>query len=249
MNKICVIFTTFLVALLTSCYDSRFENPTDRPDPQTTFTIARLHERFDGVPTVVKDDISVCGVVTSSDKERNFYRTLLIEDEGFAVEVMAGTDHLHNDYPTGCRVLLHLRDLAIGRQRGVLQVGARPLAGSHRPTDYFPSQVVLHQHLIRLDTPPVHPEPFACRIADLNPSLCGRLVRIDRLRLTDSTATWTGTHCFRDSQDLEIETYVRPYARFADSPIPTGICSLTGILQLDKGTYTLKLRSEDDCRF
>ncbi len=247
MNKISVIyFTVFLALLMTGCYDSRFEHPTMRPDQQENYSLAHLHDWFSGVPTVMKDNFTVCGVVTSSDEERNFHRTLVIEQDGFALEILAGVDHLHNDYPTGCYVTFHLRDLYIGRYRGVLQAGMHPLSGDNRPA-YFPSQVVLHQYLIRSDVRPPYPEPHTCRIAELTPSMCGRLIRIERLQLTEDTATWAGTHRFRDSQGLEIETYVRPYARFADSRIPTGTCSITGILQFDGKIYTLKLRSEDDC--
>ena len=54
-----------------------------------------------------------------------------------------------------------------------------------------------------------------------------------------------------DSDDNTVYTYVRTYARFADTDVPVGTVSLTGILQYDAagdGRYILKLRDESDCR-
>lgn len=234
------------------CYDSHFGTPPDIPSPPPTLTIADLHARFVGFSTVVKDDLVVRGIVTSSDKERNFYRTLVIEQEGFALEIMAGTDHLHNDYPLGSTVSLRLRDLAVGRQRGILQAGAPPVAGSGRPIEYLPSQAVLQQHLVRGSEPLRQPDLLTCSIRDLIPSWCGRTVCIGNLSpVSDKEDTlptvWAGTHRFTDGEGHEIETYVRKYARFADDPIPAE-CTITGILQFDGRTYTLKPRSRDDLR-
>ena len=220
--------------------------------------IARYGEKlvgaYAGETFPVTGDITVEGTVTSSDRARNFYRSLCIEDGNAAIEVMAGIDQLHNDYPAGCRVTLRLEGLAVGESRGVLQAGRLPDPGSGYATDYIGSKPALDAALIRHGETLRELEPARLRIAELTPERCGTLVRIDRLiyRPEDlSGSTWSGYKRFADDEGAEIYTYVRTYARFADEEVPAGQVSLTGILQHDEtggGRYILKLRDETDCR-
>lgn len=121
-------------AVAAGCYDSRFGQPGAEQAPWTpTEHIAALRERYAGETFEVTGDIVVEGVVTSDDTRGNFYRSLCIEEQGAAIEIMTGTDHLHNDYPRGCRVVLRLRQLAVGESRGVLQAGRMPRPGAATP--------------------------------------------------------------------------------------------------------------------
>ena len=196
----------------------------------------------------------VAGTVTTSDRAENFYRTLCIEADEAGLEVMAGIDHLHNDFPVGSRVTLRLKGLTVAESRGVLQVGRPPAAGSGYATDYIGSQPALAAALVRSGEVLHSPMPALRRISELTPARCGTLVRIDGLRYTPedlSAATWSGYKCFADSDGNTVYTYVRTYARFADTDVPAGTVSLTGILQYDAagdGRYILKLRDEGDCR-
>lgn len=98
------------------------------------------------------------------------------------------------------------------------------------------------------------PHPPCAGFPNSLPALCGTLVRIDGLRYTPedlSASTWSGYKRFADSDDNTVYTYVRTYARFADTDVPVGTVSLTGILQYNAagdGRYILKLRDESDCR-
>jgi hypothetical protein len=91
------------VALLAAgCYDSRFGERGDDATPEpVTATIRQLREKFAGTTFPVTGDIVVSGRVTTSDYDENFYRTFCIEEDGAGIEVMAGIDHLHNDFPEG----------------------------------------------------------------------------------------------------------------------------------------------------
>ena len=221
----------FAALLTAGCYDSRFGEPDgNAPEEPATETIAALRARYAGTPFTVTGDIVVAGTVTTSDRAENFYRTLCIEKDEAAVEVMAGIDHLHNDFPTGCHVTLRLKGLTVAESRGVLQIGRPPAAGSGYATDYIGSQPALAAVLARNGENLHSPTPALRRIPELTPALCGTLVRID---------------------DNTVYTYVRTYARFADTDVPVGTVSLTGILQYNAagdGRYILKLRDESDCR-
>lgn len=237
--------------LLAGCYDSSFGEASGNGAAQSaTLTIRQLCDICTGTTFSVTGDIVVAGTVTTSDAEGNFYRSLCIEDQGAGLEIMAGIDRLHNDYPVGCRVMLRLKGLAVGRSRGVLQIGRMPAAGSGYATDYIGSKPALDAAIVRTDTDLQPHSPAVLRIAELTPAACGRLVRIDRLRYAPeelSTATWAGYKRFTDETGAEIHTYVRTYARFANEEVGAGYRSLTGILQReDSGRYLLKPRDEAD---
>lgn len=235
-------------AAAAGCYDSRFGQPGAEQAPWTpTEHIAALRERYAGETFEVTGDIVVEGVVTSDDTRGNFYRSLCIEEQGAAIEIMTGTDHLHNDYPRGCRVVLRLRQLAVGESRGVLQAGRMPAPGSGYATDYIGSQAALDRILARCGGEVKEPEPTLRTIGGLEPRMCGTLVRIEGLRYEPEELTpsqWAGYKRFTDAEGREIRTY----ADFAEGEVPVGAVALTGILQLDGKEYILKLRDENDCR-
>ena len=236
------------------CYDSSFgeSGGFSRPESATT-TLAELRRLYAGETFRVDADVVVEGRVTTRDDAENFYRTFCIEQDGAGLEIMAGIDHLHNDYPEGCRVTVRLRGLALGRSRGVLQAGRMPDPDSGFATDYLGSKAALDAAVARHDGEAAPMEPARHTVATLSRELCGTLVRIDDLHYYPedlSSGTWAGYKRFADTDGAEIYVYVRDYASFADDPVPAGCCSLTGILQADDrngGRYILKLRDETDC--
>ncbi|CDD25398.1 putative lipoprotein [Alistipes sp. CAG:29] len=243
------------VALLAAgCYDSRFGERGDDATPEpVTATIRQLREKFAGTTFPVTGDIVVSGRVTTSDYAENFYRTFCIEEDGAGIEVMAGIDHLHNDFPEGCHVTLRLRGLALGESHGVLQAGRMPAAGSGFTTDYIGSKAALDAAVTRNGEALEPIAPTLLSPGELTPERCGTLVRIGALGYTPedlTPGTWAGYKRFTDDTGAAVYTYVRSYARFADDEVPVGRCTLTGILQYDatgEGRYILKLRDENDC--
>lgn len=241
-------------ALLVACHDGPFDEPAPDDDslPATT-TIADVRRLVGDASLTVTGDIAVSGTVTTSDRRYNFYHTLCIESDGAGMEVMAGVDRLHVDYPVGCRVTLLLKGLTLGSYRGVLQAGAKPDVGSYYPTGYLASPAALAARLVRSGEILRPVSPNCLTIGALNPELCGTLVRIDGLRFEPEAAaetTWAGTRKFCDASGAAVYTYVRTGADFADEEIPSGECSLVGILQYEDrsgGRYLLKLRDENDC--
>ena len=176
-------FGAVAALLLTGCYDSRFGEPDDDGEGKpATETIAALRDRYAGTPFTVTGDIVVTGRVASCDRAENFYRTLCICDAEAGLEVMAGIDHLHNDFPIGSRVTLSLRGLAVAESRGVLQAGRPPAAGSGYATDYIGSRAALGSVLVRSGEALAAPSPAPLAIPALTESRCGTLVRIDGVR-------------------------------------------------------------------
>lgn len=240
-----------LALLLNGCYDSSFGERTQPEEPEpSTATIGELRARFKGTTVVVEAEATVSGRVTTSDRSGNFYRTLCIEADGAGLEIMAGLDHLHNDYPEGSLLTVRLQGWALGESRGVLQAGRLPSAASGYPTDYIASRPALGRTIFRHDVPPEPLAPTVRTLGELTPLMCGTLVRIEGLRYAPDDLTegcWAGNKRFADETGAAVYAYVRTYADFADHEVPAGPCSLTGILQCDGDRYFLKLRDETDC--
>lgn len=246
----------FLLCLLcTGCYDSSFDESGTSPISwAATTTLAELHALYRGERVTIERDWVVAGRITAHDQGGNFYRSLIIEEEGAAIELMAGVDALHNDFPLGSKVMVALNGLTVARQWGILQVGLLPTVKQGYPVDYIGSEAALDRVLVRVAEALQPLEPFPVTLDALTPAMAGRLIRLERMQHTPETleeTIWSGYHRFTDEAGEEIYTYVRAYADFAEEQIPDGRCVLIGILQHDatgEGRYLLKLRDERDCQ-
>ena len=116
-----------LSLLSAGCYDDAGTPATTIETPPATTTLAELRRLYAGRTVRIESDIFVRGRVVTSDRAGNFYRTLVLEEQGAAAELMAGIDGLHNVYPEGCELTVGLRELALGESYGVLQIGRLPV--------------------------------------------------------------------------------------------------------------------------
>lgn len=247
-------FLIVIALLAWGCYDN-FDTPTsDDEDISANATISELRKLYSGTPFEIKNDIVIGGYVTSSDRSGNFFRTFTIEDQGAAVEIMAGIDGLHNSYPIGRRVVVRLEGLTVGESYGILQIGRKPDISSGFPTDYIGSKIALDKIVFRgKETLPI--TAVTTTITSLTRTMCGTLIRIDNLRYTPELLepmSWAGYKKFSDPDNNVIYIYTRNYADFANNQIPAGTLSVIGILQYaESGTatnhYILKIRDEQDC--
>lgn len=156
--------------------------------------------------------------------EENFYRTFCVEEDGAGLEVMAGIDHLHNDFPPGSPRHAAAEGAGAGRKpRHIAGRAGNPAAGSGFATDYLGSKAALDAAASRTGEAPQPVAPALLTIAELTPKRCGTLVRIDGLSYTPedlTPGTWAGYKRFTDAGGAEIYTYVRNYAGFAGEEVP-----------------------------
>lgn len=241
------------VLCLTACTEEFSDQPPLGGEMAVNATLGELHRLVSAPAVRIEEELVVSGRVTSSDEARNFYRTLIIQEEDHAVEVMVGLDKLHNDYPIGAKIYLRLKGLTAARQHGILQVGEAADPSSGFATDYLRSKAAVDSHILRSASPLAELQPLPCRLSDLHPAMCGLRLRIEGLRVApetdDEPMVWSGYHRFTDREGRFIYSYVRPYADFADEPLPCEEGALTGILQYDEsgeGRYLLKPNDASD---
>ncbi len=242
------------------CYDS-FEGEGSLEAgniPISNVTIEQLQAMLESESLLIYDDMVVSGAVTSTDQNGNFYKTFLIQQNGYGLEVLEGIidSYIHHD--VGSVVTLKLQGLMIAKYREVLQVGLESATGSYYTLDYLEAAQIIDKHIFNSYTYS-EIEPYIITIPDLTETICGRLVCVESLlHIPDEDATqpytWGGYQQFIDTSGNSIWCYTSDYANFSLLEIPGGRLSLNGILQ--KGSisgvsgdqYMLEMRGVYDCK-
>lgn len=236
------VLISILTLIITGC--NNYDMPIIDGDitPRTT-PIASLRQQVGTTSGVVIDkDIVIQGRVTSSDRDGNFYRTLIIEDESGAMELSINQYDLHTQYPEGILLSLHLQGCATDYNFGILRAGGKTQPYDYYDVTYLSSREVIERVVERsLDVAPITPR--ITTINELGLEECGELIRIEGLKLQHTTsidtlqgmtldnATWQGYALFFDERGDSIAVYTADRARFAKTAIPTTPISITGILQ------------------
>ena len=131
------------------CYDSHSNSPIDETSADRgNCTLAQLRSLCkEGLFYIIPNGTCV-GRVTSSDEEGNFYRTLCIEDESGAAEILLGLYNNHTQYPIGLQVAIRLDGLAVAIEDGVVQIGLAPESYDASLRE-IASQEMIDRHIIR----------------------------------------------------------------------------------------------------
>jgi hypothetical protein len=260
MKGLAVLFGALALSACREWTEPTFEATTRIPN----ITLGDLRDYLNGeAELTLADDITLTGRVVSSDREGNFYNTFFIDDGTGGAEIMAGMTDLDATYHPGQQIVVDAQGLAVGWRDGAMQLGLPPEPGNRYATGYFLHRAVIRGWVTALrDVATV--EPLDVSLDQLDPSLCGRLVRIagleaDFYRLASQAAgrpptgvglsgdpqapTWatvapapaTGYVKFRTSPADSITVVTSGYSSWAAGEVPRGKVSLTGILLFGRG--------------
>ena len=162
---------------------------------EATHTIAELAARYTpGRPWTIDENIVISGIVSTTDRYGNFYKSFYIQDETGGMEIKLGKNGLYNDYLPGQRIYIDCRDLELGMygldsssELGMVQLGYNDPSGSYE-TSYLESSLLIDTHVFKGEVEG-EVEPIVLDAADLpesddtqatNPYL-GKLVTIRNL--------------------------------------------------------------------
>lgn len=165
MKKYMIILAAALFALV-SCESLReefqpvftgdYDNP-DKEEPvkmEATHTIAQLASRYKvGNPWTIDENIVISGVISTSDRTGNFYKSFYIQDETGGMEIKMGKNGLYNDYLPGQRIYVDCRDLCLGMYgyksgMGMVQLGYTDPSGEYE-TSYLESSLLIDTHVFK----------------------------------------------------------------------------------------------------
>ena len=162
---------------------------------EATHTIAGLAAKYTpGRPWTIDENIVISGIVSTTDRYGNFYKSFYIQDETGGMEIKLGKNGLYNDYLPGQRIYIDCRDLELGMygldsssELGMVQLGYNDPSGSYE-TSYLESSLLIDTHVFKGEVEG-EVEPIVLDVADLpesddtqatNPYL-GKLVTIRNL--------------------------------------------------------------------
>lgn len=182
MKKILI----FAAALLTlsSCQSLKeefqpvwggYDNPEEEV-PVTmnaTHTIGELAAMYEtGNPWTIDQDIVISGIVSTTDRYGNFYKSFYIQDETGGMEIKLGKNGLYNDYLPGQRIYVNCRDLELGMYgyksgsgNGMVQIGFHDPSETYE-TSYLESSMLIDTHVFKGEIEG-EVEPVVVDVADL----------------------------------------------------------------------------------
>lgn len=167
MKKI-FIFAAALLAF-SSCQSLKeewqpvFTGEYDKPavnqpvDMEANTTIAELAAMYEtGKPWTVDKNIVISGIVSTTDKYGNFYKSFYIQDETGGIELKLGKNGLYNDYLPGQRIYVDCRDLELGMYgyksgsgNGMVQIGFNNGGDDTYETSYIESSILIDTHVFK----------------------------------------------------------------------------------------------------
>lgn len=165
MKKILIFALAFLT--LNSCQSLKeefqpvwggYDDPeVDTPVTMTpTHTIGELAAMYEvGNPWTIDQNIVISGIVSTTDRYGNFYKSFYIQDETGGMEIKLGKNGLYNDYLPGQRIYVNCRDLELGMYgyrsgagNGMVQIGFHDPSGSYE-TSYLESSLLIDTHVFK----------------------------------------------------------------------------------------------------
>ena len=166
MKKILIFAAAFLASV--SCqslkeefqpvFTGKYEDPAvDQPvNMEANCTIGELAAMYvTGDPWTIDQNIVISGIVSTTDKYGNFYKSFYIQDETGGIELKLGKNGLYNDYLPGQRIYVSCRDLELGMYgydkssgNGMVQIGYNDPSGSYE-TSYLESSLLIDTHVFK----------------------------------------------------------------------------------------------------
>ena len=247
-----ILFLTLSLLSFIGCSD-QYDYEAEKFSEQANAKLSLLRNLCENGCYNITSDIVCVGRVTSSDKEGNFYRSIFIEDDSGAVELLLGTYNTSSQFPVGLLVALRLNGTAVMRNGRVIQVGLPPQNHNTTPRE-MEAWAVIDKYVVRSESiAPTSPKKL--NIADLDSSNCGEFIEISNIShpsQQSDNGKIKGYVQFTDSDKKRIYTYVMSSANFADMAIPSGTISVKGILMHEAvggnagRQYVIRPRSKDD---
>ena len=167
MKKI-LIFAAALLAF-SSCqsfkeewqpvFTGEYDDPAvDQPVTMTrTHTIAELAAMYKtGIPWTIDENIVISGIVSTTDRYGNFYKSFYIQDETGGIELKLGKNGLYNDYLPGQRIYVDCNGLELGMYgykagsgNGMVQIGFNNGGDDTYETSYIESSILIDSHVFK----------------------------------------------------------------------------------------------------
>ncbi|MEG2069747.1 MAG: DUF5689 domain-containing protein, partial [Bacteroidales bacterium] len=253
INKIKgMILMLAMVGLFASCDLEQDVAPAITYDgPPANCTIAEIlayhnsaSDLYDSIPT----GKIFTGIVISSDKDGNIYKTLYIQDSTGGIQLKVDNSALYNKYPIGQRVYIKCNGLVLGDYNNSYQLGWWENGKLSNIASTRENSVIFRDGM-------TGPEPAPIVITAENqvkPSYYNRLVLLKNCSFAEAGQPIGDGNTSGSSRLINLEgggkitLRTSYYATFIHDLLPSGVGSVKGILTLYGNTKQLVIRSMDD---
>lgn len=260
--KLHQLFTVFAVVLFfSSCIKDDFDAPpADGEDPDITAntTIAQLKQRFVSAPVQITDSLVIQGVVISSDKAGNFYKTLVIQDATAGISIRIDQTDLYADYPPGRRVFVKCKGLWLGDYGNLVQLGGALDNSDPQNPGVLPIPSGLTANYLLKGKYNIPVAPIALTIDQLDNLYQNMLIRITNVEFASAELGKTYADAVNKSSANRIlldcnynQTILRNsgFASFAGDTLPEGNGAITAVFSVYLSDFQLLINDVTDVQF
>jgi hypothetical protein len=254
-----------LISLLfvASCRPASVIPPPDDPDPaipgpgdEKSVSIAYLKTLYNGAPVRLTGEWRISGAVVSSDREGNFYKTLVIADETGGIEVRLDMEEIFKRFMIHTRATVRCNGLWLGDYGGTLQLGAEPF-GDYETQNLSLTEIAEHLHTDEEFYGEVRARTLT--FGELSRNRISTFVAFEGVRFVEQGLSWAETEAGAEAGtetdppdppsatnrhlvDADGNTLIvrtSRYATFAPWPLPEGVGRIEGVLGYFNGDYQL----------
>lgn len=244
MNK-----TLYYSALLNLIF---FCSCTPKPEisydkiPSQKVSIAYLKSLFKGYAHQINEDIYIEGLIVSSDRCRNFYKTVVIEDMTGAIEVKIDMQDVFTLYKSGLTIRVRCNSLVLADYGGLIQLGAKPSGAMTVVENIAPELITSFLSVTSAMEQKI--VPHTVTIPSLSVSMLSRPVAFESVQFVEQEIRlpWCDSYVDTDRhmvnrQGDTLIVRTRGDATFADRLLPGGSGRIEGILSYFNRSYQLKV--------
>ena len=268
-NTVILLLAALTISIgFAACVKKDFDPPAYAgdldPNVPVNTTIKDLKSRYNvaaGGTLVIDEELTISGIVTSSDETGNFYKQIIIQDSTAAIPVKIDRNDLYTEFPVGRKVYVKCKGLSLGEYGDFIQLGL----GQDSRGNLGDIPNAIYDNYIINGPLTAGVEPTIVEVKDLNvialsQDLLGMLVKIERVQVADvdrgknfgedPNLGSSGENRIIESCDgSQIILRNSNYASFWFEPMPDGSGSLVGIYSRFNNDAQILIRNTDDLNF
>ena len=256
MKRFSTIWLTPVLLLLavTGCVKNDFDEPDNQgcqdEGLQRNITIADLKALYNGIAMEIEQDLTLEGVVISSDREGNFFKELIIQDETAGILILIDQTNLYTSYPAGRKVYVQLQGMYMDDFAGLIQLGSS-LDEETGDLERIPQSLV--SEFIFKGPCNQSVDTLALTPAQLNPDIHqSTLIKLQGMKMDNDDAgeayanangTSSTNRIMVGCNGGSIILRTSDFAGFASETTPTGTFDVTGVYSVFNADNQFKINS------
>ena len=212
-----------------------------------------LDLRVDGEETNIGTESFLKATVVSSDETRNFFKTIVVQDETGGIAILVDDVGTYVDYVIGADVFVALQDLYVSEFNGVPQLGYAPSTSNvKRIPEGLVRNIVINAGTVGFAS------TTALTLDNLSERNLNTYVSFEDVEFDDDSVGNTyadgvnevsGNNTLVDCDGNELILRTSGFADFADDRVSGANGTIKGVLQTYQGTYQLVINYPEDVNF